>query len=390
MLKTKLCAGAALLSLAFAGAPAFAQDERPVTISGRVYADHVSQEVNRETGADFEDDEQRIRTARLAIEGDLPADWSYKAEVSYASAAGEAQWEDLYLQYKGERGPAIRIGAFKTLSFENVSSSRYITFMERGPFADLLDIGRVMTVAAIANGDRWSATAAVSGSSINGEDGWPRVIEGSDTFAVSGRATYAAINEDRQKLHLGAWARWREDQGEDLVVYRARNNTNFGPRYTSSREIGRSDAMLGLEGFYVHGPVSLQGEWAAVQADRADGREESFHTYYAAASWFVTGEMRKLDVKKGALGRTKVLNPVTDGGFGALELAARYDAADLTDISGAPASAGEYSAWTVGANWHLHDHLRLMANYSRSQNDNPALGADVDVDTLQFRLQYDF
>jgi len=31
-----------------------------------------------------------------------------------------------------------------------------------------------------------------------------------------------------------------------------------------------------------------------------------------------------------------------------------------------------------------------MANYSKSQNDNPAVGSDVDVDTLQFRAQFDF
>ena len=99
--------------------------------------------------------------------------------------------------------------------------------------------------------------------------------------------------------------------------------------------------------------------------------------------------MRNLDVKKGELGRTKILNPVTSGGWGALELAARYDSVDLTNFK-VPATAGEYTAWTVGANWYPHPYVRFMANYSKSKNDNVAIGADVDVDTLQFRAQFDF
>jgi hypothetical protein len=31
-----------------------------------------------------------------------------------------------------------------------------------------------------------------------------------------------------------------------------------------------------------------------------------------------------------------------------------------------------------------------MANYTRSTNDNFTVGSDVDVDTLQFRAQFDF
>jgi hypothetical protein len=31
-----------------------------------------------------------------------------------------------------------------------------------------------------------------------------------------------------------------------------------------------------------------------------------------------------------------------------------------------------------------------MGNYTRSRNDNPAVGADVDVDTVQVRAQFDF
>src|SRR5690606_34869734 len=131
----------------------------------------------------------------------------------------------------------------------------------------------------------------------------------------------------------------------------------------ASGGIGVADKMIGLEGLLIHGPFSVQGEWANIDIERLAGVNQDAKAYYVSASWFPTGEMRNLDVKRGELGRTRILNPMTAGGFGALELAVRYDNVDLTDITGV-ATAGEYSAWTVGANWYPHPYTRFMVNYT--------------------------
>ena len=401
-INTSLCAGAALgvIALAIAGgaqaqdtttawkgAPLFQNDTLTFKVRGRVYEDFVHQEVDRQTGADFDANVTRLRTARLGVEGTWNANWAYKAE--FTVAGGSANWEDLILEYKPTDSVSIMAGNFKTVSFENISSSRYTTFMERGPFNDVLDIGRVMNVQVKANGENWTAAVAVSGDSLNNADPTATATGGSETLGVNGRVTWVPINNDATKLHVGAWARYRDRQDQANFNYQARNNTNYGARYISTGAVGVADTMVGLEGVFIQGPFAVQAEWAKADVDRLANVSSDFTTYYVAGSWFVTGEMKNLDVKKGEWGRTKILNPVTSGGLGALELAVRYDNTDLTNFN-IPATAGEYSAWTLGANWYVHPYVRFMANYTKSENDNTAVGADVDVETLQFRAQFDF
>ena len=401
-INTSLCAGAALgvIALAIAGgaqaqdtttawkgAPQFQNDTLTFKVRGRVYEDFVHQEVDRQTGADFDANVTRLRTARLGVEGTWNANWAYKAE--FTVAGGSANWEDLILEYKPTDSVSIMAGNFKTVSFENISSSRYTTFMERGPFNDVLDIGRVMNVQVKANGENWTAAVAVSGDSLNNADPTATATGGSEVLGVNGRVTWVPINGDATKLHVGAWARYRDRQDQANFNYQARNNTNYGARYISTGAVGVADTMVGLEGVFIQGPFAVQAEWAKADVDRLANVSSDFTTYYVAGSWFVTGEMKNLDVKKGEWGRTKILNPVTSGGLGALELAVRYDNTDLTNFN-VPATAGEYSAWTLGANWYVHPYVRFMANYTKSENDNKAVGADVDVETLQFRAQFDF
>lgn len=401
-INTSLCAGAALgvIALAIAGgaqaqdtttawkgAPLFQNDTLTFKVRGRVYEDFVHQEVDRQTGADFDANVTRLRIARLGVEGTWNANWAYKAE--FTVAGGSANWEDLILEYKPTDSVSIMAGNFKTVSFENISSSRYTTFMERGPFNDVLDIGRVMNVQVKANGENWTAAVAVSGDSLNNADPTATATGGSEVLGVNGRVTWVPINGDATKLHVGAWARYRDRQDQANFNYQARNNTNYGARYISTGAVGVADTMVGLEGVFIQGPFAVQAEWAKADVDRLANVSSDFTTYYVAGSWFVTGEMKNLDVKKGEWGRTKILNPVTSGGLGALELAVRYDNTDLTNFN-IPATAGEYSAWTLGANWYVHPYVRFMANYTKSENDNKAVGADVDVETLQFRAQFDF
>lgn len=402
-IRTSLCAGAALgvlllgataaqaqdTTVAWKGAPQFQNDSLTFKVRGRVYEDFVHQDVDRQTGADFEASVTRLRTARLGVEGTWNTNWAYKAEATISSAGGTTAWEDLILEYKPNDNLSIMAGNFKTVSFENISSSRYITMMERGPFNDVLDIGRVMNVQVKANGENWTAAVAVSGDSLNNADPTATATGGSETLGVNARVTFAPINTDTDKLHLGAWARVRDRQDQANLTYQARNNTNYGARYVTTGAVGVSDKMIGVEGLYIHGPFSVQAEWARADVDRLANVSSDFDTFYVSGSWFVTGEMRNLDVKKGELGRTKILNPMTSGGMGALELAVRYDSVDLTNFN-IPATAGEYKAWTVGATWYPHPYVRFMANYTKSENDNRAVGADVDVDTMQFRAQFDF
>lgn len=404
MRQDSLLAGAALAAiLAFTAAPALAQDAQPTTITwkgapelkwgdftfkprGRVFLDYVDQDVDRAAGPDFGASESRIRTARLGVQGTWTDRWSYVAEASIAN--GEASWEDLLIEYAPSDNTAITLGNFKSLSLENLTSSRYTTFMERGAFSDLIDVGRVMTLAARTGGYNWSVAAGVHGDNINDPSSG-----GDEQRGVFARAHFAPVVTDEAKVHLGAWVRDR-DRGDDAAFrYRVRNNTNYGDRYTdagaSPLGAGEADRAIGLEAAGVWRSFSVQGEWATIDADLTGGGSAGAQGYYVFASFFPTGEQRKYDASAGEFGRISIREPVTKGGMGAVELALRYDAADLTEFAGV-ATAGEYSAVTVGATWYPFPYVRFMANYTDSNNEAQVAASDVDVQTLQFRAQFDF
>ncbi|HYG27032.1 MAG TPA: porin [Caulobacteraceae bacterium] len=366
------------------GAPQFESGDFSFKVRGRVYYDVISQEQDFANPAVTDTNNQlsRLRTARVGVEGTWNQDWAYKAELSLVG--GNAAWEDLVLEYKASDMTSLMVGNFKTVGFENVSSSRYTTFMERGPIENVLGIGRVMTAQAKMNGANWTAAVFVHGDSVNASD---PAAGASEQVAFGGRGTLAPINTDTSKVHLGLWARKRDHADQSLYSYSVRANTAYGTQHLSSGGVGDTDTQIGAEALWIWNSVSVQGEYANFDVDRATGADPSGKAYYLSASWFPTGEMRNLDVRKGELGRTKILRPVTAGGIGAIELAVRYDNVDMTEFG---AGGGEYVGYTGGATWYPFPYVRFMANYTQGQYGLNAANADVDVNTLQFRAQFDF
>jgi len=115
------------------------------------------------------------------------------------------------------------------------------------------------------------------------------------------------------------------------------------------------------------------------------------------AGWTLTGESRSYKGSDGEFKRLKPANkfsPGADGGWGAWELAARYDHADMNsgDING-----GEVTALTVALNWYLNENVRIMADYRTAIDVVPRAGlianssSDLeDIDTFTLRGQWAF
>jgi len=368
------------------GAPQFEWGEFTFKPRGRVLFDYVSQDVDRATNTDISASESRLRTARLGVQGAFTDQWAYTAEASFGN--GDVTWNDVALTYAPNDHIEIKLGNFRSLSLESMTSGRYITFMERGPFSDLIGADRVMTLSARAGGDNWSVVGGVHGDSINDDP-----VAGDEQTGTFVRGHFAPVVTDDVKIHFGAWARRRDRNDDSPFRYRVRNNTNYGDRYTDAGSsllgAGDRDTTYGLEAAGVWRSVSFQGEWAQVNAELAGGGKADARAYYVMASFFPTGERRNYRAADGEFGRIRIQRPLSQGGPGAVELAVRYDNADLTDFAGVT-TAGQYSAVTLGATWYPLSHVRFMANYTTANNDARTAAADVDVETLQFRGQFDF
>jgi len=367
-------------TLKWKGAPeiASADGAYKMKLRGRLLLDFATGGQDRAvTGADRLSATE-VRAARLGIEGVIEHDFKYKFEADLAG--NEVELTDAYISFGG-LPVDVQVGQFKTPnSLEELTSSRFTTFMERGSVTDAFELSRQLGLSIGAEGDIWTITGGV----FKGSAGTGDTDEG---LTLAARATVAPQFGEKGLVHLGASIRYREQgDDQDLLRYRQRPHQHTADRFIDTGAFADSDLMLGAEAAVLYGPFSLQGEYMTLSADHADPLlpDADFDGYYVSGSWFVTGESRTYE--GGTFERVKVNSPVFDGGAGAWEVAARFDTVDLSDgvIVG-----GTQDTYVFGVNWYLGNYVRLMANYNKSRVKG---GADdgADIDLFGLRAQIDW
>jgi phosphate-selective porin OprO/OprP len=261
-----------------------------------------------------------------------------------------------------------------------MTSANYLTFMERSAFVEAFGLDRQIGAGLIYNQDHYTLSAGIFGAPpapnplFNPGYGNPTFF-GEEQIAFAARGTVAPINREvngvNQVLHFGGSVRTRETgDGEPFFQYQARAADLFlANRFVNTNRIGEGDTFWGLEAAGVWGPLSVQAEYAQLDVDLPTGAiirntstsaangiptgspfvvppaptranpflgvpDPSFSGWYADVSYFLTGETRPY--KDGVFQRVHVKNPVTwskGTGWGAWQIAARYDVLDLSDAA---------------------------------------------------------
>ncbi|NNF17282.1 MAG: porin [Gammaproteobacteria bacterium] len=340
--------------------------EMTVNLGGRIQVDGAL--YNEDTTALGSGTE--FRRARLFAAGDIADDWGYKLQLDFAD--GDLDMKDVFVQYTGLQGGALKIGQFKApFSLEELTSSKYITFMERALpniFATSRRIGvGYQTVRGI---NTFAASVYGNSAQDNNED---------EGLGVAARFTTTPKISDGF-LHLGISLAFEEpqttDAGSDTLRYRARPESHV----TSQRLVNSGTltnvsniTKTGVEAAWVAGRFSAQAEYirAAVETAMTD---LEYDGYYVFASYFPKAGSRAY--KNGVFQRVKVEN--------AWEFAVRYSSLDLTDTNG-----GEQDNITIAANYYVNPYLRFMVNYIMADVKNGINGSE-DPDILQFRVSMDF
>jgi len=386
------------------GAPQFQNDDAMFKIRGRILVDAVFQDIDRGGGTvgDVQVRNLRGRQMFLGVEGQLNSRLAYKLEGG-AVQGGSFAWDDAVIEYKPTDFTSVQVGNVKAFSLENLTSTRFRTFMEQGALGELTEANYNLGVVAKTWGQNYTLSAAIQGDSLNSGEIATTIgagaVDAKERLQFIVRGTFAPILTDTTKVHLGLCSNQRARGTENGFNYQTKANTSNAVRYTSSGAFGQSDTTIGAEFIAIHKNLSFQAEYANIDVKKLtsilpeNGSDGSIQTGYAFVSWFPTGDMRNYDVAKGEIGRPKIKNPITAGGWGGVELAARYDYADLTELAGTvtgPAQAGKYKSYTVGANYYPTSYVRLMVNYTHAESENVLLTNSYDQDILQFRTQLDF
>jgi len=246
------------------------------------------------------------------------------------------------------------------MSMELQESSNDIMFIERSLVNGLTEktFNRALGLDLKSAGKDWSVQLGVYGDDPSenkklGDEGW----------SISSRATYTPINTKNQVLHVGGSVGFRAMEAGDVKL--GYETTHMSNLFLTKDTVNDVNGMtMGIaELAYMYGPFSVQSEYAHMWLDRDGAGGLNFDAWYVQAAWTLTGESRSY---KGSDGEFKRLKPSEEFGFGegsgwgAVELALRYDETDLNsgDIVG-----GTEKSFTVGANWYLNQNVRLMADY---------------------------
>lgn len=329
----------------------------------------------------------RIRRVRIGVEGDMPVGFGYKTELEFNDS--RVGYADILLSWRGVtptgRGPIeIGVGHIEPLNgFEQISSSRYTSLIERAEFNTAF--GNFRRLGAYATYISPDVPVRISVGAFNDTINADRA---NTDLLLSSRAFWAPMVGDNQ-LHVGGSVQYRRYQKNDLAFqYRVQPfSANTSTRFVDTGSLAvRDDLVLGAEFLGIFGPFHVAGEVQHVQVHtlrpdeslnpgeatsglRTNG-DPGFLGGHVEAGWIITGESR--GYKDGLWARTRVHNPVGTGGSGLWAINARYDWLDLTDQVGDPASVlpvdlingGTQSGVMAALVWQPMDYVRFTLQYT--------------------------
>jgi phosphate-selective porin OprO/OprP len=358
-----------------------ADKEFSFRVGGRIQVDaatYSEDQLQHNDGTEF-------RRARLFVQGRLWDTWGYKLQYDF-TGSGRDGLQDAYLDYNGIDKFKIRTGHFKEpFSLQNMTSSKYITFMERA-LPHVFTPSRNLGVSLMSGGRNWTAAAGMFGEGRDSAGG-----EADEGYGFSGRLTYGPNLADGSQLHLGGSASYRDTGSDDLVRLRERPESHLTDvRLVDTGNIDTdSYSRFVMESAWIKGPFSIAGEYYYLLLDRAiaDNPSLDLSGYYLEGGWFLTGESMNYSASKGAFGKITPKRNVGKGGFGAWQIAARFSNVNLTDKD---IDGGEERNLTLGVNWFTTPNIRFSANYVNvlKVDGGPASGDEPDI--FQLRSQVEF
>jgi phosphate-selective porin OprO/OprP len=298
-------------------------------------------------------------------------------------------WLDTFLRiqskaFLGTDYGAFRVGYTKTpVGFEGVTATKADSFLELA-----------LPSAAVFEGRRTGIDWAFERPQYVLNLGYyccKDLLGDNHGHTIGARAAWTPIKAAGEVLHLGlsASSEHRDSFVDGRGIEHAPSVRLSAPpeagltpvRLIDDGSLSNADRVdrSGLEGLWIDGPWSVQGEALHESVSRFGGKPDvSVNGAYAFGSWVLTGESRPY-----SNGNTGNIKPRS--GWGAWELLLRYSELNLN--SGSVVGGTEHD-WTLGANWYLTEHFKFQANYIYATSEKGNLSLDPHI--FEARVQIYF
>ncbi|USD37398.1 OprO/OprP family phosphate-selective porin [Ferrimonas sp. SCSIO 43195] len=345
-----------------------------------------------------------IRRLRLGIEGQFARLWEYEIELDFADS--EVDLKDAKVTWEGWDDQKLTLGFQKyAFGLQGTQSSAHQIMMERAS-TDTFSPDRALGAQWRYAGNNWAMALGygIDFSKLeeekwdSDEQDFEEEVSYPETTIINARVTGTPIRSNDNLLHLGA-SYLMMDINDDIgeLRYRARPASKPASRMIDTGNFDAKGAQhYGAEVLYQHRNLLLQGEYIAAKADAIDKPDVEVDAYYLTASYILTGEKWRYSRKKGVMKSPRPDKPVSAGGWGAWEVAVRYDQANFSDNS--LKYGGDMTNYVVGLNWYLEDNLKAQLNYVYAEGEydksfddiNGIEQNDQDTSIIQARLQFAF
>jgi len=391
----------------------------------------------------------RVRRFRIGVEGGMPWGFGYKAEVDYAN--GSVGFGDVVLSWnKPGSLVTVTLGNQESLDgMEQITSSRWVSFIERNQANDAFTNTRRLGVAVgIRNKDNTlrgdvGLFAAHSIDASLDNHGWIGAARVTYTPYVGSGFVHMGLNfQHREFAKNTNGAAQNTTSGAPstgrLVRYRARpflQTTDV--RYVDTQSFAaKGDDIFGAELYGVFKSFHIGGEaqyvktrayksgvpgnagdiltgidaFASSNSQFTPNGNPSFWSGFVEAGYFLTGETR--GYKNGLWDRTKVLHPVQDGGIGAWQITGRVDYLNLNSKklrnvkkndfnTGLPTGSafdlrgGKQIGYLAGVTWIPMDYVRFLLNYIHTDVTGGPVSRKISkkgfsTDAIALRAQIDW
>ena len=337
--------------------------------------------------------ESALRTGSPANEDAVDADWRRRrvqVEGSFKRLEFEFSHEfgdpveperDAFVNVRLTRPLQVQAGRFKVpFGRDALKSGANLDFVFRSLLGRILAPGR--DVGVMAHG-RVSRTVAYQVGYFTRDGDNARSAQGAggdDSLAGRVELTPFAGRKGSAIEPLEIGLAFTRSQADDVLGFRGQ--TVFGDAVFFDRVfVNGSRRRLGADMAWMLGPASVTAEFAGTTDGRQgmgiDGEDLpsiGAMAWYIAGSWVLTGERKRA--------RVEPRRGVTDGGFGAVEVAARLERLSIEAVAYPggvthgpnPRDLLANGEWvtTAGVSWFPHARVKVQGNLVIESVDDPA------------------
>jgi len=299
-----------------------------------------------------------FRNARIHLLGTINDCFEFM--VQYGFEGGDADFKHVFIGFK--KVPVVgnvRIGhQFVPFSMVSLMSGNDDFFMEGAltvMFAPYRETGITVFNTACDERMTWAVGA------FHDVDSYGDGMGNDVLFAARVTALPMYENDGKSLVHVGLSYMHRDVK--DSVRYRVRPEMHMMPFFLDTGMIAATDVdTIGLEFAALCGPFSLQSEYVCSEVNADGDNMPKLDAFFVQASYVLTGEGRGYSKPAGRITGVTPAKSLggKDDGIGAWEVALRYSVANLDDDM---TDAGKLEDVTIGLNWYINPHARIMLNY---------------------------